>query len=558
MTDDGGTTRRGFLRATGAAAGVTAVAGCNAVVDGGDGGEPGGTDTGGDEPSDTATETDTDTDTATPSYELHAADLEYDLTGFAVAEANRHDRAHVEANYSSELELTVFEGGERADVDPPSDVRVLDREGGDVATTEGGAIPEYAVRDGQELTVRAELEGQTLEDTATVSKSLPRDYDVTLEYGAGEEAPLGEFVDELGEVYLETPEGDVVEASRYGTVPGGTIEEGQELVLRRAPDGEAIDTLTVVSVDEHRPADFIVDARLVADGETVLHHWSTPYRFDAEIGDPDRVAEDNTYEVTREASHRQRARRREELAAEQVITDSDLETIAENVDTLEEERDFGERRLIRTYFRSFNLAMKGEAGFEGSDASPNAVNMEAAMVEHSPFAPAYHGGFVNPAEPEVPTSGDGDGFAVTTQLAYVAGDFYQVGQYNTNAHHIENADEARIAKDVENTSGASFLAVSVLGEFEEGDTDLLAFRDPDRLVRRAVTSPVTLGHTLGGDIDMSDEISWETLRSIRRNRDWTEVMAPIELAVAVQTDNEDADIVEIAGTDPGDTRIRLH
>ncbi len=129
---------------------------------------------------------------------------------------------------------------------------------------------------------------------------------------------------------------------------------------------------------------------------------------------------------------------------------------------------------------------------------------------------------------------------------------------------VEQTDDL----DFPNTS-ASELGVSVLEESERGDTEM---EDPDeagRYVEAAVETPVTSGvmrpkadyspiDALGEELNLSEDLSWSLLRSIRENSEWTETMAPRELAAAVQTDNGDAELVEVEADDSGNTRIRLH
>lgn len=134
--------------------------------------------------------------------------------------------------------------------------------------------------------VKTEIDGGTPEGTVVVDRALPSIYDVTLDCGAEENAGVQEFVDELGEVHLETREGDQIQATEYGTVSGDTLEVGQELVLKGDADGEAVDTVTVAAVDRPLPGEFIVDARLVDDGETVLDDCDTPYRIRRRGGRP--------------------------------------------------------------------------------------------------------------------------------------------------------------------------------------------------------------------------------------------------------------------------------
>jgi len=83
-------TRRDLLKGAGGLAGIGSLAGC-----------PGNSGNG-NNPTDTATETATEINTSTPEpdYELQASNLQYDLTGLETSEADRHDEAYVEDNYS--------------------------------------------------------------------------------------------------------------------------------------------------------------------------------------------------------------------------------------------------------------------------------------------------------------------------------------------------------------------------------------------------------------------------------------------------------------------------
>jgi len=552
-------TRREFLKTTVTVTGAVFITGCNTLANEDSGDNSGGTDTGEIESENTSTET------ADPSYELQVSNLEYDLTGLDTSEANQHDKAYIKKNYSAELEVAVLKNGEETDVNQLSEVRLECKRGEEVATTEDGYVPEYAVRDGQELVVKTEVDGEILEDTVRVSKALPYNYNLILETGNGEEARLQAIMkEELWEVYLETQEGEQVKITEYGTVPRDTVEEGQELILRAEANGEILwkFPVTVAALNKNSPGDFIIDARLVDNGETVLHNWSTPYRFDAEIGDEERVTEDNTYEVNRQAFLDQRAEKRDELASDEILTDHDLELIRESDEFLKEEKNLDEETLMERRFNGLNAAMRGLGDYEGSDANPNATNIEKAMLDNFDYSPVFIGGFSNPKEPNIPSAGDGDGFSVDSQVAYVDGDWFHVGKDYINARHISEIEEIDMAQEQ-----AAQLAVSVLAEFEEGSTGIYSPGRSDEIVETAVTSPVTLTRTganytihqeIGGEINLSDDLAWNTLESIRENEAWTETMAPIELAAAIGNDSEDDVFVDLDSDDSGSIQIKLH
>jgi hypothetical protein len=185
------------------------------------------------------------------------------------------------------------------------------------------------------------------------------------------------------------------------------------------------------------------------------------------------------------------------------------------------------------------------------------MNMEKAMLDNFDYRPVFVGGFLNPQEPNVPDSGDGAGVDVDSQVAYVEGDWYHVGQDNGNSRHISEIEEIGMVEqgdNFENTS-ASELGVSVLGEFERGNTDLLdGFQDPEEYVETAVTSPVTLNGNMT-ELELSDDISWQILNSIRENSEWTETMASLELATAIGSEIDGN--VEVEGETPESSRIRI-
>jgi len=571
--------RRDFLKATGTVVGVTSIAGCNSLGNGNDGSDSQGKEITGSGSNNKGT--------SRPTYELQSSNLEYDLTDFDASEANQHDKSYVEENYSSKLEVVAFKNSKEVDLEIQSHVHLEDEDAEEVATTDDGSVPEYAVRDGQELIVRAEIDGEIIEDTVSVNKNLPHDYDVIL--NIGEEVSLEEFMDSLddvtlveggdhgGEVYLETQQGTQVEVTEYGTVPRDKIEEieeGQELKLGTETGGELTDSATVVALNKTPRGVFIIDARLIENGETVLHHWDTPYRFDAEVGDPGRVTADNTYEVSRDQFHQLRAKRRDELEADEIIAESDLDTLEGAIDTISEERDFDQTQKIESYFRLLNVAMRGRSErYEGSGANPTAANVEKAMLDFSPYEPVYVGDLINPPEPVVLTSGDGGGVTVHSQLAYVDGDWYHVGRDNINATHIDDIEDLGMVEQTDDldfpNASASELGVSVLGEFERGDTGI---KDPDKAggyVEAAVKAPVTSGvmrskvdysliDALGGELNLSEDLSWSLLRSIRENSQWTETMAPIELAAAIQIDTEEAEVVGVEDDGSGNPQIKFH
>ena len=435
--------RRDFLIAAGTA-GITSLAGCNTA--GNDGDQKG-----------TNSDKESTKDTSNPTYDIRTSALEYDLTDLATEETNTHNQAYVQNNHSAQLGVTVLENGEEVSLENLSNVHLENEEGEEVETTDGGYVPEYAVNDGQELTVRAEVNGETLEDTITVTKELPGEY--------------------------------------------------------------------------------IVDAAMMEDGETVYEtDWNTPYEFDTQI-------------VNRQAFLDQRAERRNELAADKIISEADQEISEENMDDLKQ--DYEGEELVERILGSINAATRGIGPYGGSSASPNSFNVEKAMLDHFDYSPVIVGGFVNPAEPDVPDAGDGDGMPVDTQIAFVDGDWYENSETNVRATHIDDIDESPLV----GTTGANFGAVSVLAEFERGNTELLSYDDANQIVEETVTSPVALNRNIT-ELDLSDDISWNTLDAIRDNTEWEEVMVPMELATAVGTDVDGK--VEMEGENTMDSRIRVN
>lgn len=556
MAKNSQNTRRDFLKTTGTMVGVTSIAGCNSLGNGNDRSDSQGKET------NRSGSNNTDIGTSTPTYELQSSDLKYDLTDLAASEANQHDKLYLEENYSSKLEVVAFKNGKEVDLEIQSQVHLEDEDAEKVAITDDGSVPEYAVRDGQELIVRTKIDGEIIEDTISVNKILPHDYDVIL--NIGEEVSLEEFMDSLDDVtlveggnhgrkvYLETQQGTQVEVTEYGTVPRdkiGEIEEGQELKLGTETGGELTDSATVVALNKTPRGAFIIDARLIDDGETVLHHWDTPYRFDAEIGDPETVTDDNTYEVTRERFLNQRAETRDEIAGDQLITEEDLATWRDYFG--DEEDEFSRTEKVEAYLGGLNLAMEGGGPYEGSGANDNSVNLEEAMFEHSPYESVFIGGFTNPKEPDVPSAGDGDGFEVDSKLAFVDGDWYQ-GTDDFGFQHISKVNENPMAQE-----NSGITAVSVLAEFDRGNTELLDYNDADEIVESTVTSPVTLNGNMT-ELELSDDISWNALNQIRENSGWTETMAPIELATAIQIDTEGGKLVGVENDGSGNPQIKFH
>jgi len=241
------------------------------------------------------------------------------------------------------------------------------------------------------------------------------------------------------------------------------------------------------------------------------------------------------------------------LAADEIISDSDLETFKDNIEHLKE-GDYNERERINSYFRNINAATRGGDIYEGSGASPHATNVEKAMLDHFDYRPVFVGGFTNHREPDVPDAGDGDGFPVDSQVAYVDGDWFHVGETNVGAKHINDIDEIIMAKD---WSPASYNAVSVLEEFEEGNTDIENPERADLYVKNAVKSPASLNDNIGGEINLSDDISWNILHSIRENEAWAETMAPVELAIAIGESNQEFDTVDLEGEGLENPRFRI-
>jgi hypothetical protein len=175
-------TRRVFLKATAGVTGSVSIAGCNSGND----------ENGDQEPTETDDKT-TNTPSSEPSYSIQASPLQYDLTSLATSEADQHDQAYVEDNYHAEPGVTVLNNGEEADLEQLGEVHLENENGEQVQTTEDGYVPEYAVEDGQELIVRAEVNGETLQDSVTVSKDLPDNF------------LIDASIVEDGEVLYETP-----------------------------------------------------------------------------------------------------------------------------------------------------------------------------------------------------------------------------------------------------------------------------------------------------------------------------------------------------------------
>ena len=434
--------RRSFLKTTGAIAGAAGLAGCNSLNgDNSDGSE-----------TDTATDTDTSHD---PTYDLRTSALEYDLTDIATEETNTHDQAYVQENYSTQLGITVLENGEQVSLEELTNVHLEDEEGEQVETTEEGYVPEYAVEDGQELTVTAEVNGETLQDTITVTKELP--------------------------------------------------------------------------------SEFYADARIQEDGEVLYNtDWSTPYSFDNHI-------------VNRQAFLDKRAQRRDELTADEVMTETDIEKFQEG--NQEYKSEASREEFIEYVLRGINAGIRGLGEFEGSNASPNSFNVEKALQEYTDFDPKYVGSFVNPRELDVEESTDGDGIRVNSQVAYVDGDWFHNGEEYVGASHISDIDEIEMAKDPGQTASKHW-AVSVLAEMEEGEDS----RNFEEFVKDAVTSPVTLNENIT-ELDMSDSVAWDTLEQIRDNSEWDSTMAPIELATAIGSDSEGR--VRLDGEALNNSRIRI-
>lgn len=88
--------------------------------------------------------------------------------------------------------------------------------------------------------------------------------------------------------------------------------------------------------------------------------------------------------------HRLRAERRDELAADEITAEPDLDTLERAIETISEERDFDQTQKIESYFRLRNLVMRGwTERYEGSGANPTAANVEKAMLDFSPHEPVY-------------------------------------------------------------------------------------------------------------------------------------------------------------------------
>jgi hypothetical protein len=433
--------RRNFLKTTAGAAGIAGLAGCN--TDGGDE-DPDGTDT-----------DDSSTTEPDPTYSLQTSALEYDLTDLATSEANQHDQAYVEDNYSAELEVTVLENGQgETDLEDLSEVHLENQEGETIETTEDGYVPEYAVEDGQELTVRAEVNGEELTETVTVSKNLPDN--------------------------------------------------------------------------------FLVDAQMMEGGETVYETpWSTPYEFDSHVTD-------------RQAFLDQRAEKRDEIAQNNLVEkvdDQRMERLWNELEAGEHERYQTEEEKKEAALSLMRSAIHGSTDFDGvgvDRVEELAVNEEKLMenLDFFPYEEVFIGGFTNPEEPEYDENGNKqiDGVQVDSQVAYVDGDWYHIG--NTGIiEHIDNAEDIEMV----DATASSYAANSVLAEFEEGEMDNLEQSMKDYYTGEAVTSPVTLSSQMTDQNEMLTGFptSWALLESIRDNQEWDSTMNGLELAADQGLKNAD-------------------
>lgn len=243
----------------------------------------------------------------------------------------------------------------------------------------------------------------------------------------------------------------------------------------------------------------------------------------------------------------QRTERREELADDEILTESDAEEINQ---FYQEKLDEGDSKIELTEKILFNLnaAMRGLGIYQGSDASPNSFNIEKAMLDNFDYRPVFVGEFTNPAEPIA------GGIRVDSQVAYIDGDWFHVGKESAGAYHISDIDEIGMVEEGNNSENmsASELAVSVLGEMQEGRPSY------DNSVKEAVLSPVyagnegsTLEDTFAGELELGNDIAWDTLRSIRDNESWRDTMAPLELAAAVANETAITDVVTASNEQGG-------
>lgn len=142
---------------------------------------------------DTKEPTESPSATPEPIYQLQASELQYDLTGLQTSVLDRHDRAYVKKNHAASPEITLLKNDEQASLERLSDLSLETEDGTQIELTETGHVPEYAVEDGQELAVRAEVNGEFIHDNIPVQKELPESFLVDAE------------IVEEGEILYQTP-----------------------------------------------------------------------------------------------------------------------------------------------------------------------------------------------------------------------------------------------------------------------------------------------------------------------------------------------------------------
>lgn len=418
------------------------------------------------------------------SVELSASVI--DLSDLETSRLDEYSHEEIEAEYSSELTLTVDDEPQPLDeldafaveieakplVGVDADHEYLDGrlEAADdeQLRLSTARLPSFLVRDGETISVTAEVDGETVSATATVEKQLP-DLDRT-------GYPLEGVLYRDGHQQCRTPYSD---AFLFNTV-------GVEY--------EAYQDKRIQTIEEYVP--------------------------------------ESEYEEAIQNIDKQELQQKLEIENEKERKEQTIEEITQAVfDTIgrfsgDADRQAGlEEKLLR------NLRQDEDQIYF--------VDTHTEDTEHQIFTDVYANGFDNPAELEA------DGNNHGSKLLYLGEDSYHV---ETRIPEIRHTTELKQDPPIDMVEGINHEYVSVLAQFEEGEMDELNFRTKLGSMNAMMVGQ-TSGHGRGfniSNLNINDSYGSKSIEMKRGNESREDIYSPLILAAEHHWETENKIIA--AGT----------
>jgi len=342
-------------------------------------------------------------------YRLEVSSSDIDLTDLKTSEMEGYSQEDVKNEYSSELEIEIYEAGHETDLGPDSlddfyveldykeDIEqfeeYVDEVTDDSIKVSLSELPEFLVKDGETVKVYAEQDGQKLEAETTVEKVLP-DLEET---GYILEGHLWK----AGEKIYETPHQD---SFQFNTIHID-YEEYQE---------KRIETIE-------------------------------------EFVRPDRYQE-----AVEEAMERKRDHEIEEI-------------LNSNTDKIERDKQVSNwiytsaNRIVGRHSSNADSQAATEEMLlrnlrQNNDGEIYFADTHTEDTEHQIFTDVYSNGFNNPHD----QTSDRDGGNHGSKIHYIDGDWYHSETVRQEIKHVDNKEEIGMV------NGRNQHFVSVIGEIEQG------------------------------------------------------------------------------------------